>query len=126
MTRWGKALVNRLLSLPRTGKGSSALDYASLISDSPVCGLLFIPLRWDSRLSVLSRIPGIRNKGHTPRSALLIETCALIEERYSDHLHVYTDGSVNKDGSSAAVSIIKALRGVRKCHLLPPGVISDH
>ncbi|KAL3214868.1 hypothetical protein MRX96_034630 [Rhipicephalus microplus] len=58
-----------------------------------------------------------RTKGHTPRAVLLQKTCTLIEERYSDHLHLYTDGSVNKDGSAAAASIIPALRHERTCRL---------
>ncbi|KAL3205847.1 hypothetical protein MRX96_052921 [Rhipicephalus microplus] len=37
-----------------------------------------------------------RRKGHTPRAALLQETGAMIEERYSGHLHLYTDGSVKR------------------------------
>ncbi|KAL3254841.1 hypothetical protein MRX96_046729 [Rhipicephalus microplus] len=94
MTRGGKALVYRLLSLPDTGMGRSALEYASLISGTPFAGLLPIPPHWDSRLPISIRVPGVRSKGHTPRAALLQETCALIEQRYSGHLHLYTDGSV--------------------------------
>ncbi|KAL3225080.1 hypothetical protein MRX96_004663 [Rhipicephalus microplus] len=94
MTRGGKALVHRLLSLPDTGMGRSALEYASLISGTPFAGLLPIPPHWDSRLPISIRVPGVCSKGHTPRAALLQETCALIEQRYSGHLHLYTDGSV--------------------------------
>ncbi|KAL3188258.1 hypothetical protein MRX96_003587 [Rhipicephalus microplus] len=94
MTRGGKALVHRLLSLSDTGMGRSALEYAGLISGAPFAGLLPIPPNWDSRLPISIRVPGVRSKGHTPRAALLQETCALIEQRYSGHLHLYTDGSV--------------------------------
>ncbi|KAL3214206.1 hypothetical protein MRX96_034976 [Rhipicephalus microplus] len=97
--------------------GSSTLEYTGLITADPVARLLHIPPHWGSRLTILTnRIPGICRKGHTPRAALLQETCALIEEWYSDHLHVYTDGSGNKDGS--VNSIILALRVERKCRLL--------
>ncbi|KAL3226991.1 hypothetical protein MRX96_024496 [Rhipicephalus microplus] len=82
MTRGGKALVHRLLSLPDTGMGRSALEYASLISGAPFAGLLPIPPHWDSRLPISTRVPGVRSKGNTPRAALLQETCALIEQRY--------------------------------------------
>nr|XP_037289453.1 uncharacterized protein LOC119183021 [Rhipicephalus microplus] len=120
MTRGGKALVHRLLSLPDTGMGRSALEYASLISGAPFAGLLPIPPHWDSRLPISTRVPGVRSKGNTPRAALLQETCALIEQRYSGHLHVYTDGSVKGDGSAAAASVIPALRDERKCRLPLP------
>ncbi|KAL3192162.1 hypothetical protein MRX96_059273 [Rhipicephalus microplus] len=106
MTRGGKALVHRLLSLPDTGMDRSALEYASLISGTPFAGLLPIPPHWDSLLPISIRVPGVRSKGHTPRAALLQETCALIEQRYSGHLHLYTDGSVKGDGSAAAASVI--------------------
>ncbi|KAL3243203.1 hypothetical protein MRX96_047564 [Rhipicephalus microplus] len=49
MTRGGKALVHRLLSLPDTGMGRSALEYASLISE---------PLSQASCLSLLTGTPG--------------------------------------------------------------------
>nr|XP_037270260.1 uncharacterized protein LOC119161854 [Rhipicephalus microplus] len=120
MTRGGKALVHRLLSLPDTGMGRSALEYASLISGTPFAGLLPIPPHWDSRLPISTRVPGVRSKGNTPRAALLQETCALIEQGYSGHLHVYTDGSVKGDGSAAAASVIPALRDERKCRLPLP------
>ncbi|KAH8027552.1 hypothetical protein HPB51_007102 [Rhipicephalus microplus] len=81
MTRGGKALVNRLLSLPNTGMSRSALEYGSLITAAPVARLLPIPPTWESWLSISTRIPRIRSKGHTPGVALLQETCALIEER---------------------------------------------
>nr|XP_037275996.1 uncharacterized protein LOC119168705 [Rhipicephalus microplus] len=120
MTRGGKALVHRLLSLSDTGMGRSALEYAGLISGAPFVGLLPIPPNWDSRLPISIRVPGVRSKGHTPRAALLQETCALIEQRYSGHLHLYTDGSVKGDGSAAAASVIPPLRDERKCRLPLP------
>ncbi|KAL3250293.1 hypothetical protein MRX96_055556 [Rhipicephalus microplus] len=120
MTRGGKALVHRLLSLPDAGMGRSALEYASLISGTPFAGLLPIPPHWDSRLPISIRVPGVRSKGHTPRAALQQETCALIEQRYSGHLHLYTDGSVKGDGSAAAASVIPVLRDERKCRLPLP------
>ncbi|KAL3193927.1 hypothetical protein MRX96_000207 [Rhipicephalus microplus] len=73
-----------------------------------------------NRLRSLLEVPGIRSKGHAPRAALLQETCALIKERYSGLLHLYTNGSVNRHGSAAAASIIPALRDERKCRLLLP------
>ncbi|KAL3242424.1 hypothetical protein MRX96_021225 [Rhipicephalus microplus] len=88
MMRGSKAPVHRLLSLPDTGMGRSALEYASLISGAPFAGLLPIPPPWDSRLPISIRVPGIRSKGHTPRATLLQETCAMIKEQYSDHLHL--------------------------------------
>ncbi|KAL3206754.1 hypothetical protein MRX96_039939 [Rhipicephalus microplus] len=69
ITRGGKVLVNRLLSLPDIGMGRSSLEYAGLISGLPVAGLLTIPPHWDSRLPISIGIPGIRSKGHTPRAA---------------------------------------------------------
>ncbi|KAL3222256.1 hypothetical protein MRX96_028518 [Rhipicephalus microplus] len=96
MTGGGKALAHRLLSLPDTGMGRSALQYASLISGALFAGLLPIPPHWDSRLPISIRVPGMRSKGHTPRAALPQETCAMIEERYSGHLYLYTDGSVKE------------------------------
>ncbi|KAL3221938.1 hypothetical protein MRX96_050147 [Rhipicephalus microplus] len=74
--------------------GPSALEYTSIISRAPFASLLPIPPHWDSRLPISIRVPGIRSKGHTPRAALLQETCAMIEKRYSGHLHLYTDVSV--------------------------------
>ncbi|KAL3244463.1 hypothetical protein MRX96_002226 [Rhipicephalus microplus] len=95
MTRGGKALVNQLLSLSNTGMGCSALEYGGLISGALVAGLLLlIPPHWDSRLAISTRVLGIRSKGHTPRAALLQETCALIKEQYSGHLHLYTNTSM--------------------------------
>ncbi|KAL3209913.1 hypothetical protein MRX96_037555 [Rhipicephalus microplus] len=100
--------------------GRSTLEYASLISGTPFAGLLPIPPHWDSRLPISIRIPRVRSKGHTPRAALLHETCALIEQWYSGRLHLYTDGSVKEDGSAAAASVIPALRDERKCRLPLP------
>ncbi|KAL3214894.1 hypothetical protein MRX96_006985 [Rhipicephalus microplus] len=120
VTRRGKVLVNRLLSLPDTGMGRSVLEYASLIFVAPFAGLLPIPSHCrDSRMPISIRVSGIRSKGHTPRPALLQETCAMIEERYSGHRHLYTDGSVKWDGSAATASIISVLRD-EKCRLLLP------
>ncbi|KAL3174967.1 hypothetical protein MRX96_010990 [Rhipicephalus microplus] len=78
MAREGKVLVIRLLPLPNTGMGRSALEYAGLISGAPVTRLLTIPPHWDYWLSISARIPGIRSKRHTRSVALLQETCALI------------------------------------------------
>ncbi|KAL3190061.1 hypothetical protein MRX96_020386 [Rhipicephalus microplus] len=71
MMRKGKALVNRLLSLAHSGMRRSALQYVGLITAAPVSRLLSIPSHWESRLAILTRIPRIRGKGHTPRAALL-------------------------------------------------------
>ncbi|KAH8026760.1 hypothetical protein HPB51_024309 [Rhipicephalus microplus] len=79
-----------------------------------------LPLHWNSRLAISTIVPEICSKGHTPWAALLQETCTLIEERHSDHLRLYTDVSVNRDGSAAASSIIPALQGERKCRLPLP------
>ncbi|KAL3217070.1 hypothetical protein MRX96_051065 [Rhipicephalus microplus] len=100
--------------------GRSVLEYASLLPVTPVAGLLPIPPHWYSCLAISTRVTGIRSKGHTTRATLLQETCALIEDWYSDPLHLYTDGSVNRDGSSAAASISPALRDERKCRLPLP------
>ncbi|KAL3186268.1 hypothetical protein MRX96_027994 [Rhipicephalus microplus] len=82
-----------------------------------IAGLLPIPPHWYSRLAISTRVLGIRSKGHTPRAALLQETCALIEERYSGHLHLYTDSSVKRHSSAAASSIYSVLRDERKYRL---------
>ncbi|KAH7986885.1 hypothetical protein HPB52_024665 [Rhipicephalus sanguineus] len=84
MTREGGRLACRLLSLPHSGMGRCALEYASLVSDVPDVGLVPIPPHWDSRLGICTRIPGIRAKRNTPQCALLQEASAVIEERYSD------------------------------------------
>ncbi|KAL3219355.1 hypothetical protein MRX96_030498 [Rhipicephalus microplus] len=66
MTRWGKALVHRLLSLPDTGMGRSALEYTSLISGAPFAGLLPIPPHWDSWLPISYQGSGCTRQGaHT-------------------------------------------------------------
>ncbi|KAL3217183.1 hypothetical protein MRX96_006088 [Rhipicephalus microplus] len=88
--------------------GRHALEYTSLIPVTPVAGLLSIPPNRVSCLSILTRVTGIRSKGLTTRATLLQETCALIEDWYSEKLHLYTDGLINRDGSSAAASISPA------------------
>ncbi|KAL3211556.1 hypothetical protein MRX96_036323 [Rhipicephalus microplus] len=86
VTRAGEALVIQLLSLLHTGIRCSALQYAGLITASPVPGLLPIPPHWDSQLAISTKVLGIRSQGPTPRAALRQDTCTLIEEEYSDHL----------------------------------------
>lgn len=114
MTREGGRLASQLLCLPNTGMGRPALEYAGLVSEVP--DSLPITPHWHSHLVISTRIPGIRSKRNTPQCALLQEASALIEERYSDRLHVFTDGSVNGDGSAAA-SLIPALRDGTKCRI---------
>ncbi|KAL3184710.1 hypothetical protein MRX96_005816 [Rhipicephalus microplus] len=67
-------------------------------------------------LPISIRVLGVGSKGHTPRAALLQETCALIEQRYSGHLHLITDGS------ATAASVIPGLRDERKCRLPLPAI----
>ncbi|KAL3209429.1 hypothetical protein MRX96_038126 [Rhipicephalus microplus] len=84
----GKALVIRLLSLPNTGMGSSALEYAGLISGAPVAELLPIPSHWDSRLAISTRAPGCRTgyPGHPVENGrkILLFLVPKEEERRKD------------------------------------------
>ncbi|KAH7938882.1 hypothetical protein HPB52_001822 [Rhipicephalus sanguineus] len=92
MTREGGRLACRLLSLPHSGMGRCALEYASLVSDVPDVGLVPIPPHWDSRLGIYTRIPGIRAKRNTPQCALLQEASACRADETIAHIRLQCPG----------------------------------
>lgn len=104
-----RAPFHHLATLPKDRPNASFCQVISTYRDclprdyTPAERLLSPP--WClARPQVRLSVPGIRTKAGLSSPALKQLSLLMLHETYKDHLHIYTDGSTNLDGSTGAVT----------------------
>lgn len=99
---------------PRTTYGATVCKQCSSFTEAyaPASKPLLPP--WSlKRPRVHLMIPGMRRKSDLPTHALKQLSLFLLEQNYSNHVHIYTDGSTTPFSSGGAVVIPS--QGVTRC-----------
>ncbi|KAL3218418.1 hypothetical protein MRX96_005927 [Rhipicephalus microplus] len=97
--------------------GQRTLKYLTFVPDTPDCGWLHILPHQNHGLPVVTTSPGIRAECNASQCTLQEKAAAIIEERLSDHVFVFTDGLVTEDGLAVTASVILSLVLHGKCWL---------
>uniref|UniRef100_L7LYN9 Putative tick transposon n=1 Tax=Rhipicephalus pulchellus TaxID=72859 RepID=L7LYN9_RHIPC len=117
-SRHGQRLIFRLHSLTSSRMGQCAAAFSALVPSTPDVNIHSAPPSRHRPLTICAHIPGVRSKRSTPVCALRQETAATLDDRLSGRLHLFTDGSVLRDGSAAAACVIPSLELHNQCRLV--------